>query len=253
MKLMHLKDRVAIVTGSGRGIGRGIALELACHGANVVVADMRYELAQDVAGEIKGMGRQALAVSTDVTQRTQVKEMMAKAMEAFGKIDILVNNAGWDKIEPFVKSTEETWDKVIAINFKGVLYCVREVLDHMIERQYGKIISIGSDAGRVGSSGEAVYSGTKGAVIAFSKTLAREMARYKINVNVVCPGPSDTPLFAEIGQDNPKLVESLKRVIPWGRLGAPEDIAHAVAFLASDEAGFITGQTLSVSGGLTMC
>ncbi len=250
---MHLKDRVAIVTGSGRGIGRGIALELACHGANVVVADMRYELAQDVAGEIKGMGRQALAVSTDVTQRTQVKEMMAKAMEAFGKIDILVNNAGWDKIEPFVKSTEETWDKVIAINFKGVLYCVREVLDHMIERQYGKIISIGSDAGRVGSSGEAVYSGTKGAVIAFSKTLAREMARYKINVNVVCPGPSDTPLFAEIGQDNPKLVESLKRVIPWGRLGAPEDIAHAVAFLASDEAGFITGQTLSVSGGLTMC
>jgi len=253
MKLMHLKDKVAVVTGAGRGIGRGIALELARHGSNVVVADMRYELAQEVAGEIKGMGQQALAVSTDVTLRTQVKEMVTKTLETFGRIDILVNNAGWDKIEPFVKSTEETWDKVIAINFKGVLYCVREVLDHMIERQYGKIISIGSDAGRVGSSGEAVYSGTKGAVIAFSKTLAREMARYKINVNVVCPGPSDTPLFAEIGQDNPKLVESLKRVIPWGRLGVPEDIAHAVAFLASDEAGFITGQTLSVSGGLTMC
>ncbi|RJQ31669.1 MAG: glucose 1-dehydrogenase [Peptococcaceae bacterium] len=250
---MHLKDKVAVVTGAGRGIGRGIALELARHGSNVVVADMRYELAQEVAGEIKGMGQQALAVSTDVTLRTQVKEMVTKTLETFGRIDILVNNAGWDKIEPFVKSTEETWDKVIAINFKGVLYCVREVLDHMIERQYGKIISIGSDAGRVGSSGEAVYSGTKGAVIAFSKTLAREMARYKINVNVVCPGPSDTPLFAEIGQDNPKLVESLKRVIPWGRLGVPEDIAHAVAFLASDEAGFITGQTLSVSGGLTMC
>lgn len=250
---MHLKDKVAIVTGAGRGIGKGIALELACHGANVVVADMRHELAQEVAGEIKDMGRQALAVNVDITQRAQVKEMMAKALETFGKIDILVNNAGWDKFEPFLKSTEETWDKIIAINFKGMLYCVREVLEHMVGRRYGKIVSIGSDAGRVGSSGEAVYSGTKGAVIAFSKTLAREMARYKINVNVVCPGPTDTPLFAALGEEIPKLSESLKRAIPLGRLGEPADIAHAVAFLVSDEAGFITGQTLSVSGGLTMC
>lgn len=250
---MHLKDKVAIVTGAGRGIGKGIALELARHGAGVVVADMLDEPARGVAGEITDMGRQALAVNVDITQRAQVKEMVAKALEAFGKIDILVNNAGWDKFEPFLKNTEETWDKIIAINFKGMLYCVREVLEHMIEHRYGKIISIGSDAGRVGSSGEAVYSGTKGAVIAFSKTLAREVARYKINVNVVCPGPTDTPLFAVLGEEIPKLSESLRRAIPFGRLGEPADIAHAVAFLVSDEAGFITGQTLSVSGGLTMC
>ena len=251
--MVRLKDKVAIVTGAGRGIGRGIAMELARQGADVVIADMRYELAQQVACEIGGMGRQSLPLNVDVTRKNQVEEMAARTLQAFGRIDILVNNAGWDKVEPFVNSTEETWDKVIAINYKGVLYCVRSVLDHMIERRYGKIVCIGSDAARAGSSGEAVYSGAKGAVIAFSKTLARELARYKINVNVVSPGPSSTPLLEEIGQGNPKLVEALKRAIPWGRLGEPDDLAHAVAFLASDEAEFITGQTLSVSGGLTMC
>jgi len=251
--MVRLKDKVAIVTGAGRGIGRGIAMELARQGADVVIADMRYELAQQVACEIGGMGRQSLPLNVDVTRKNQVEEMAARTLQAFGRIDILVNNAGWDKMEPFVNSTEETWDRVIAINFKGVLFCIRSVLDHMIEQRYGKIVSIASDAARAGSSGEAVYSGAKGAVIAFSKTLARELARYKINVNVVSPGPSSTPLLEEIGRDNPKLVEALKRAIPWGRLGEPEDLAHAVAFLASDEAGFITGQTLSVSGGLTMC
>ncbi len=250
---MRLKDKVAIVTGAGRGIGRGIAMELARQGADVVVADMRYELVQQVACDIGGIGGQSLPLNVDITRKSQVEEMAARTLQAFGRIDILVNNAGWDKIEPFINSTEETWDKVIAINYKGVLYCIRSVLDHMIERKYGKIVSIASDAARAGSSGEAVYSGAKGAVVAFSKTLARELARYKINVNVVSPGPSSTPLFEEIGRENPRLVEALKRAIPWGRLGKPEDLAYAVAFLASDEAGFITGQTLSVSGGLTMC
>jgi len=250
---VRLKDKVAIVTGAGRGIGRGIAMELARQGADVVVADMRYELVQQVACDIGGIGGQSLPLNVDITRKSQVEEMAARTLQAFGRIDILVNNAGWDKIEPFINSTEETWDKVIAINYKGVLYCIRSVLDHMIERKYGKIVSIASDAARAGSSGEAVYSGAKGAVVAFSKTLARELARYKINVNVVSPGPSSTPLFEEIGRENPRLVEALKRAIPWGRLGKPEDLAYAVAFLASDEAGFITGQTLSVSGGLTMC
>ncbi len=165
---------------------------------------------------------------------------------------MLVNNAGWDKVEPFVKSEEATWDKVIAINLKGPIACVRAVLDPMIERRSGKIVSISSDAGRVGSSGEAVYAGAKAGIIGFSKTLAREVARYGINVNVVCPGPTNTPLFREISGGNEKLAVALKQAIPLGRLGEPEDLAGAVVFLASDDAAFITGQTLSVSGGLTM-
>lgn len=250
--MSKLTGKSAIVTGSGRGIGRAIALELAREGADVAVVDLISENAEKVAAEIREMGRQAMAVRLDITKSADVKEAFAKIAATLGKIDILVNNVGWDKVEPFMKSTEETWDKIIAINFRGMLNCTRAVLDYMIERRSGKIISIGSDAGRVGSTGEAVYSGCKGAVIAFSKTLAREMARYKINVNVVCPGPTDTPLFAEVAQDNPKLSDALAKAIPWGRLGTPEDIAPAVAFLASDGAGYITGQTLSVSGGLTM-
>lgn len=228
-------------------------MELAREGAEVAVVDLILENAEKVAGEIQAIGCRAMAVQVDITRYPAVREALAKIAAAFGKIDILVNNAGWDKVEPFIKNTEETWDKIIAINFRGMINCTRTVLDYMIEKQSGKIISISSDAGRVGSTGEAVYSGCKGAVIAFSKTLAREMARYKINVNVVCPGPTDTPLFAEISQDNPKLSVALAKAVPWGRMGVPEDIAPAVAFLASDGAGFITGQTLSVSGGLTMC
>jgi len=173
-------------------------------------------------------------------------------VRAAGPIEVLVNNAGWDKVEPFVKSQEETWDRVIAINLKGPIRCARAVLDGMIERKAGKIISISSDAGRVGSTGEAVYSAAKAGVIGFSKTLARETARHGINVNVVCPGPTNTPLLNEIAGGNDKLIESLRRAIPMGRTGEPDDIAGAVAFLASDDAGFITGQTLSVSGGLSM-
>lgn len=249
---MKLQDKSAIVTGAGRGIGRAIALKLAREGAKVCVADLDAGSAEKVAGEIKEMGREAVAVQVDITDAARVKEMVQETVGAFGVVDILVNNAGWDKIELFLNSEEETWDKVIAVNFKGPINCFKAVLPYMVERRYGKILSIASDAGRVGSSGEAVYAGTKGGIIAFSKTIAREVARYGINVNCVAPGPTETPLFEEIAGDNPKIAEGLKKAIPFRRLGKPEDIANAVAFLASDEAGYITGQTLSVSGGLTM-
>ncbi|MBX6378829.1 MAG: glucose 1-dehydrogenase [Clostridia bacterium] len=251
--MLRVEGKTAIVTGGASGIGRAIVLELAREGADVVIADIQEEAARQVAGEVAATGRRALPYRTDVTSSANVREMVAAALREFGKIDILVNVAGWDKVEPFVQSTEETWDKVIAINLKGPIICARAVLDHMIERRYGKICSIASDAGRVGSSGEAVYSGAKGGVIAFSKTLAREMARYGINVNVVCPGPTDTPLFRDIASYQPKIAGALEKAIPMGRLGKPEDLAPAVVFLVSDQAGYITGQTLSVSGGLTMC
>jgi 2-hydroxycyclohexanecarboxyl-CoA dehydrogenase len=240
---------VALVTGAGRGIGKAIATRLAAEGARVVIADVDGMTANATAGEI---GRGAVAVKMDVTDPASVRDGIAEAVRVAGPIDVLVNNAGWDKVEPFVKSQEETWDRVIAINLKGPIRCARAVLDGMIERKAGKIISISSDAGRVGSTGEAVYSAAKAGVIGFSKTLARETARYGINVNVVCPGPTNTPLLNEIAGGNDKLIESLRRAIPMGRTGEPDDIAGAVAFLASDDAGFITGQTLSVSGGLSM-
>ncbi len=249
---MRLKDKVAIVTGSGSGIGRAIALAMAREGARVAVVDLNETGAQETVKEIQKEGGQAHPYKADVTKKAQIDAMVAAVVTRWGTVHILVNNAGWDKVEPFIKSTEETWDKVLAINLKGPIICTRAVLDEMIKNGYGKIVSIASDAGRVGSTGEAVYSAAKGGIIAFTKTMAREMARHRINVNCVCPGPTDTPLFATVTVDNPKLAESLKRVIPFGRLGQPEDLPPAVIFLASDEAGFITGQTLSVSGGLTM-
>ena len=180
---------------------------------------------------------------------------MDKVQAEFGQIDVLVNNAGWDKMELFLDSQPATWEKIISINFKSVLYTSKAVLPQMVSRGAGKVVNIGSDAGRGGSTGEAVYAGTKGAIIAFSKSLAREMARYHINVNVVCPGLTDTPLLQEVRNSSEKahkVVDAITRAIPLGRVGAPEDIANAVAFLASSHADYITGQTLSVSGGLTM-
>jgi 2-hydroxycyclohexanecarboxyl-CoA dehydrogenase len=244
-----LDDKVAIVTGAGRGIGRGIVEKLTAEGAWVVVSDIDENSARETA---RAIGGQSMGLRVDVTSKESIEAMVKEVMDRFGRLDVLVNNAGWDKVGPFLKSDESDWDKIIAINLYGMLHCCKAVLPVMVNQGYGKVVNIGSDAGRVGSSGEAVYSATKGGVIAFTKTLAREMARYKINVNCVCPGPADTPLFAELGQDQPRLREALQKAIPWGRLARPEDIAKAVAFLVSDEAEFITGQTLSVSGGLTM-
>jgi len=252
---MDLKDKVAIVTGAGGAIGRGIALKFGSLGARVVAADIKLAGAKETVSLLEKSGGKGLALGTDITDRVKVQEMVKAALDTFGKLDILVNNAGWDIIEPFTKNTPELWEKVIAINLKGPIFCIRAVLDHMIERKYGKIVNISSDAGRVGSSGEAVYSACKGGIIAFTKTIAREMARYQINVNCVCPGPTDTPLLAELtqGETGAKIIEAMTKAVPFRRLAKPEDIAGAVAFLASDEAGFITGQTLSVSGGLSMC
>jgi 2-hydroxycyclohexanecarboxyl-CoA dehydrogenase len=252
---MDLTDKVAIVTGAGGGIGRAIALKFGSLGARVTVADIKLEGGRETVSMLEELGTKGLALPTDITRPDQVQEMVQTTLSSLGKIDILVNNAGWDKVEPFLKNTPDLWDKVIAINLKGPISCARAVLDPMIERKYGKIISISSDAGRVGSTGEAVYSACKGGIIAFTKTLAREMARYQINVNCVCPGATDTPLLAEItaGEAGAKIIDAMVKAVPFRRLGKPEDIAGAVAFLASDDAAFITGQTLSVSGGLTMC
>jgi len=244
-----LDDTVAIVTGAGRGIGRGIVEKLAAEGARVVVSDIDDGSARETAG---ALGGESVGLRADVTSKESVEAMVKEVMHRFGRIDVLVNNAGWDKVGPFLQSDESDWEKVIAINLYGTLRCCKAVLPVMVDRGYGKVVNIGSDAGRVGSSGEAVYSAAKGGIIAFTKTLAREMAHYKINVNCVCPGPADTPLFAEIGDENPKLRAALQKAIPFRRLARPGDIANAVAFLVSDEAEYITGQTLSVSGGLTM-
>jgi 2-hydroxycyclohexanecarboxyl-CoA dehydrogenase len=245
----RLDDKVTIVTGAGRGIGRGIVEKLAAEGAKVVVSDVDEESARETAGAIGGG---AVGLRADVTSKESVEAMVEEVVDRFGRVDVLVNNAGWDKVEPFLKSNESDWERVIAINLYGTLHCCKAVLPVMVEQEYGKVVNIGSDAGRVGSSGEAVYSAAKGGIISFTKTLAREMARYKINVNCICPGPADTPLFAEIGGENPKLKEALQKAIPFRRLALPQDLANAVTFLASDEAEYITGQTLSVSGGLTM-
>ena len=252
---MKLRGKTALVTGGGRGIGRAIALGLAQEGAQVAVLDILADNAAAVAREIEATGVKALALPADLTKRAHVDRAIADTLAQFGQIDILVNNAGWDRMEMFLDSDEETWDKIIAINFKGMLYVCKAALPSMVARGQGKVISIASDAGRVGSTGEAVYAGTKGAIIAFSKTLAREMARHKITVNVVCPGLTETPLLQGIREQSPKtekVIEAVTRAIPLGRVGQPEDIAGAVVYLASPAADFVTGQTLSVSGGLTM-
>lgn len=248
-----LDQKVSIVTGAGRGIGRGIAEKLASEGAIVVVTDVDEQSAVNTAKELDGgeAGRH-LGLRVDVTDRESVAAMVATVTDRFGRIDVLINNAGWDKVGPFVDSNEADWDRVIAINLYGVFNTAKAVLPIMAAQGHGHVVNLGSDAGRVGSSGEAVYSAAKGGVIAFTKAIAREMARSQVNVNVVCPGPTDTPLFASIGGDNPKLRDALTRAIPLRRLADPSDLANAVAFFASDEASYITGQTVSVSGGLTM-
>ncbi|MDR7408712.1 MAG: SDR family NAD(P)-dependent oxidoreductase [Armatimonadota bacterium] len=250
---MEFQDRVALVTGGASGIGRATCLALAARGARVAVADINAQGAEQVAEEIRRQDREALAVGMDVTNRAHVAQAVQQVLDRWGRVDVLINAAGWDRIVPFLESTEELWERVININFRGVLNTCHVVLPHMVQRGGGVVVNISSDAGRVGSSGETVYSGAKGAVIAFSKALAREVARHNIRVNVVAPGITDTPLLQQIIQaGNEKLIDAIVRSTPLRRMARPEEVAEAVVFLASDRASFITGQTLSVSGGLTM-
>ncbi len=244
-----LGGKVALVTGGGRGIGRAITQRLASEGAKVAVSDIDEASAKVTAEEVGGG---AVGVRIDVADRASVQAGVAAAEQALGPLDVLVNNAGWERVSPFLDSDEEDWARIVAINFIGPLNCCKAVLPGMVERGQGRIVSISSDAGRAGSSGEAVYSGAKAGIIGFSKTIAREMARYGINVNVVCPGPTATQMFDEVTADRPNLREALVRAIPLRRPADPDEIAAAVAFLASDDARYMTGQTLSVSGGLTM-
>ena len=242
-------SKIAIVTGAGQGIGRAIAEKLAAAGATVVVTDINEVTAKETAAAIGGG---AVGIRTDVTSRESVQAMVDQVRAQFGRIDVLVNNAGWDKAGPFVDSDPADWDRVIAINLYGVLNTSKAVLPVMAAQNSGTVVNLASDAGRVGSSGEAVYSAAKAGVVGFTKAVAREMARHQVNANCVCPGPTDTALFASIGGDNPKLREALTKAIPLRRLAQPADLANAVAFFASDDAAYITGQTVSVSGGLTM-
>jgi 2-hydroxycyclohexanecarboxyl-CoA dehydrogenase len=253
---MKLAGKTALVTGGAGGIGRAIALALAREGAQVAVLDIMRGGAESVRREVEALGVKALTLGADLTRRPQVDRAVEEVIAQWGQLDVVVNNAGWDRMEFFLDSEEETWDRILAVNFKSVLYVLKVALPSMVARGEGRVVNIASDAGRVGSSGEAVYAGSKGAIIAFSKTLARELARHRITVNVVCPGLTETPLLTAIREQSPKtarVIEAVTRAIPLGRVGQPDDVAAAVAFLASADAAFITGQTLSVSGGLTMC
>jgi 2-hydroxycyclohexanecarboxyl-CoA dehydrogenase len=250
--MARLAEKVAIVTGAAQGIGRAIASRLADEGAQVALADIQCDSAEQAAAEIRAGGASAIAVSLDVTRLDDAIAAADRVERELGPIDILVNNAGWDVVQPFLETTPELWDKVIAINFRGVLNCCKAVAPRMQSRGAGKIISISSDAARVGSSGEAVYAGCKAAIIGFSKTLARELAASRVNVNVICPGPTDTQLLKSAMAGREKVLEAMARGIPFRRLGQPADLAGAVAFFASSDSDFVTGQVLSVSGGLTM-
>jgi 2-hydroxycyclohexanecarboxyl-CoA dehydrogenase len=253
--MARLQNKTVVITGGGGGIGGATCRKFAQEGAKVAVLDLNLEAAEKVAAEIRAAGGTAEAFKCDIADRASVDEAVAATQTNLGPIDVLVNNAGWDIFKPFAKSDPGEWEKLIAINLTGALHMHHAILPGMVERRYGRIVNIASDAARVGSSGEAVYAACKGGLVAFSKTLAREHARHGITVNVVCPGPTDTALLAGVtsGAPNPeKLVEAFTKAIPLGRLGQPDDLAGAIVFFGSDEASFVTGQVLSVSGGLTM-
>lgn len=253
--MQRFQGKTVIVTGGAGGIGGATCRRFASEGAKVAVFDMNLEAAERVAADIRAAGGQAAAFQCDITKREQVDAAVAGTEAQLGPVDVLVNNAGWDVFKPFVKTNPGEWAKLIDINLTGALHMLHAVLPGMAERKSGHIVNVASDAARGGSSGEAVYSACKGGLVALSKTLAREHARHGINVNVVCPGPTDTALLAGVAEgarDPAKLIEAFKSAIPMGRLGQPDDLANAIAFLGSDDAAFITGQVISVSGGLTM-
>jgi 2-hydroxycyclohexanecarboxyl-CoA dehydrogenase len=253
--MKRFDNQTVVITGGGGGIGGATCKRFGADGARVAVFDLNQDAAEKVAAAIRAEGGKAQAFVCDITNRDSVNAAVQACEAQLGPIDVLVNNAGWDVFKPFTKTEPAQWDKLIAINLTGALHMHHAVLPGMAARRRGRIVNISSDAARVGSSGEAVYAACKGGLVAFSKTIAREHARHGITVNVVCPGPTATALFEDYkqGAGNPeKLMEAFTRSIPLGRIGQPDDLPGAILFFASDDAGFITGQVLSVSGGLTM-
>ena len=250
-----INGKVAVVTGGAGGIGAAICRRFGEEGASVAVFDINQDAAEAVAGTIRESGGTARAYAVDLTSQESVVAAVAGVEGELGPIDIMVNNAGWDRAGAFLDTDKELWERIVAVNLYGPLYMHHAVLKGMVERGAGRVVNIASDAARVGSSGEAVYAFCKGGLVAYSKTMARELARKQISVNVVCPGPTDTALFREFcgeGEYGDKLRAGLARSIPFGRLGQPDDLPGIVVFLSSDDAAFITGQVISVSGGLTM-
>ena len=259
---LGLAGKTVIVTGGGSNIGRAISLAFAKEGSNVVIADIDEVQAQKVVDQANALGGRTIVVKTDVTKLDSVEAMVKKALEQFGKIDVLVNNVGWDAPQPFTSTTPEFWEKVISLNYRSDLNCFKAVLPHLIEQKKGAIVSIASDAGRVGEFRESVYSGCKAGVIALTKAVAREVGRYGVRLNVVCPGVT-VPAPDEVGEQSmwqgevaamftPEVQQKAAAGYPLRRLGKGEDVAKAVVFLASDAGDYITGQTLSVSGGYSM-
>ena len=251
---MGLEGKTAIVTGAAQGIGKAIALRLSKDGANIGILDLQKEEAEKVAEEIIKVGVKAVAVQCDVTDYEKVKEGVAAVHDAFGSIDILINNAGIDIARVFVDTDEAIWDKIINVNYKSFLNASHACIPYMIEQKSGNIVSLGSDAGRIGNPGEVLYCGTKAAIMASSKALAKELARFGIRVNAVSPGPVHTELWDRLhdGEKGKKVTEAVIRAIPLRRLGEPEDVADVVAFFVSDDSRYLTGQVLSIDGGLTM-
>ncbi len=244
-----LSGRTALITGGGRGIGRETALWFARAGADVAVADLIPTI-EDVAAEIRALGRRAVALHVDVTDSAQVNDAVASVTRELDKVDILVNSAGMHLVQRFSEGAVQDWERILRVNLLGTIICCHAVIGGMTERQYGKIVNVASDAGRVGSMGQAVYGASKGGIIAFTRNLAVEMARYRVNVNCVSPGLINTDMWNAARSEKPKLAQAYEGTVPWKRLGEPAEIAAAIFFLVSDEAEYITGQTLSVNGGV---
>ena len=253
--MSDLQGKVAIVTGGGQGIGKAITLRLAAEGCKVAIFDLNPDAAQATAEEARAKGGECRVYGVDISNMDAVNKAVAETESALGPIWLLVNNAGWDKPAPFLQTDKPLWDKIIAINLNGPLYMHKAVLPGMVSRGGGRVVNIASDAARVGTSTEAVYSACKGGMISFTKSLARELARNNVLLNCVCPGPTNTPMMQAVlgtGEQAEKWKDAMVRGIPLKRIGEPEDYAGLVAFLGTSDANYITGQAISVSGGMNM-